>query len=231
MKSILVVDDEKKIREVVLSYLQKEGYQTQEAASGQQALEWIRRSPFDLIILDLMLPDLSGEEVCKKVRQLSSVPIIMLTAKVDEENRVQGLSLGADDYVVKPFSPRELMARVKAVLRRSSSDELLADYLSFNQGDLVIDTLKRQVWKQGKSVSVTPMEYRLLSILARHPERAFSREELIEKAFGFDFEGDIRTIDQHMKNLRAKIETDSKHPAYIQTVYGFGYRFHGEDAK
>ncbi|RAL22552.1 response regulator transcription factor [Thermoflavimicrobium daqui] len=227
MKRVLVVDDEEKIREVVVSYLDNEGYQVVEAASGEEAMEVIGRHPLDLVILDLMLPDLPGEEICKRARQISSVPIIMLTAKVDEKDRVQGLTMGADDYVVKPFSPRELMARVKAVIRRSNESDLLADYLSFNDEDLVIDTVRRQVWKQGQEVNLTPMEFRLLSILARHPKRAFSREELIEKGFGFDFTGDIRTIDQHMKNLRAKIESDPKHPKYIQTVYGFGYRFHG----
>lgn len=222
----MVVDDEQKIREVITSYLQSEGYTTLEAGNGREALELIQQHSIDFVILDLMLPDLSGETVCQKIREQSPVPILMLTAKVAEEDRVQGLSSGADDYVIKPFSPRELVARVKAILRRSGQD-LLASRMIYHDGDLIIDTDKQTVFKHGEYVHLTPAEYKLLLVLARHPERPFSREELIEKVFGFDYAGEDRTIDQHVKNLRHKIETDPKKPAYILTVYGYGYRFVG----
>lgn len=227
VKSILIVDDEEKIRDVIASYLQNEGFQTKEAANGKQAVEMIRHFPIDLMILDLMLPDLSGEEVCQQVRQISPVPILMLTAKAAEEDRITGLEIGADDYVVKPFSPREVVARVKVILRRSGND-LLADRISFQNGDLIVDTVKRKVYKKEKEVNLTPVEYKLLLVLARHPGRSFAREELIEKVFGYDYTGEVRTIDQHIKNLRHKIEADPSRPVYILTVYGFGYRFGGE---
>lgn len=228
MKNVLIVDDEEKIREVIVSYLNKEGYHTREAATGTEALEILRSEPVHLIILDLMLPDLPGEEICQQIRRFSAVPILMLTAKSAEDERIQGLLMGADDYVVKPFSPREVVARVKAILRRSEQD-LLAERLAF--GELLIDTGQRKVFRHGQMVNLTPMEYKLLLILARHPHRAFSREELIEKLFGFDYEGDLRTIDQHVKNLRHKIEPIPSDPMYIQTVYGFGYRFVGDDTR
>jgi two-component system, OmpR family, response regulator ResD len=226
LKTILVVDDEQKIREVITSYLQNEGYLTLEAANGKEALELIQEHAIDFVILDLMLPDLSGEKVCQRIREQSPVPILMLTAKVSEEERIQGLSIGADDYVTKPFSPREILARVKAILRRSGQD-LLATRMVYNDGDLIIDTDKQIVLKNGGNVHLTPAEYKLLLVLARHPERPFSREELIEKVFGFDYAGEDRTIDQHVKNLRHKIESDPKKPDYILTVYGYGYRFVG----
>lgn len=228
MKNVLIVDDEEKIREVIASYLNKEEYHTREAATGTEALEILQSEPVHLIILDLMLPDLPGEEVCQQIRRFSAVPILMLTAKSAEDERVQGLLMGADDYVVKPFSPREVVARVKAILRRTEQD-LLAERLTF--GELLIDTGQRKVFRHGQMVNLTPMEYKLLLILARHPHRAFSREELIEKLFGFDYEGDLRTIDQHVKNLRHKIEPIPSDPMYIQTVYGFGYRFVGDDSR
>ncbi|MBA4603309.1 response regulator transcription factor [Thermoactinomyces mirandus] len=227
MKSILIVDDEEKIRDVIASYLHSEGFQTKEAANGKQAVEMILHFPIDLIILDLMLPDLSGEEVCQQVHQISPVPILMLTAKAAEEDRITGLAIGADDYVVKPFSPREVVARVKVILRRSGND-LLADRISFQNGDLIIDAVKRKVFKKEKDANLTPVEYKLLLVLARHPGRSFAREELIEKVFGYDYPGEMRTIDQHIKNLRHKIEADPSCPVYILTVYGFGYRFGGD---
>lgn len=226
-KTILMVDDEAKIRDVIASYLQKDGYRTLESASGSEALDVLEREAVDLVILDLMLPDMSGEEVCRRIRQRSSLPVLMLTAKVSENDRVTGLSIGADDYVLKPFSPREVAARVRAILRRTQDDALLADRMAFGDGELVILTLKRQVYKDGGPVALTPNEYKLLLTLARHPERCFTRDELIEKVLGFDFEGDERTIDQHVKNLRQKIEPVPKEPRYIVTVYGAGYRFVG----
>jgi two-component system, OmpR family, response regulator ResD len=227
MRTVLIVDDEEKIRDIVVAYLKNEGYETLEAQTGSEALDFIQRTSVDLVVLDLMLPDFSGEEVCRKIRQLSSVPILMLTAKVSVEDRVKGLSLGADDYVVKPFSARELVARVKALLRRSNEFDLLADRIAFDDGKLVIDTLMHKVYKNGDLVNLTPVEYKLLSVLARHPQRSFTRNELIEKVFGYDYEGDVRTIDQHIKNLRQKIEPDPKNPKYVETVYGTGYRFTG----
>ncbi|WP_261305481.1 response regulator transcription factor [Paenibacillus andongensis] len=230
MKTILIVDDEEKIREVVVSYLQSEGYQTVEAGTGSKALELIRGGNVDLLILDLMLPDMSGEHVCRVIRQFSPVPVIMLTAKVSEDDRVQGLTLGADDYVMKPFSPRELTARVKAILRRTQDDTLLAEIISFQNDDLVIRPMKHEVYKSGNLISLTPNEYKLLLNLAHYPNRTFTREELIEKVLGFDFEGDTRSIDQHVKNLRQKIESDPKKPQYIGTVFSVGYRFTGGEA-
>jgi two-component system response regulator ResD len=230
MKTILIVDDEEKIREVVASYLQNEGYATIQSGTGNKALELVRGGNVDLLILDLMLPDMSGEDVCRAIRQFSPIPVIMLTAKVSEDDRVQGLTLGADDYVVKPFSPRELTARVKAILRRTQDDTLLAEIISFHNDDLVIRPMKHEVYKVGNLISLTPNEYKLLLILAHHPNRTFTREELIEKVLGFDFEGDTRSIDQHVKNLRQKIESDPKKPQFIVTVFSVGYRFTGGES-
>ncbi|NIK66976.1 response regulator transcription factor [Paenibacillus sp. BK720] len=230
MKTILVVDDEEKIREVIVSYLRKDGFQTIEAERGNKALDLVRCGNIDLVILDLMLPDLSGEEVCKLIRQASTIPIIMLTAKVTEDDRVKGLSLGADDYVIKPFSTRELVARVKANLRRAHDDTLLAEIITFKNGDLTIHPLRHKVFKNRISIALTPNEYKLLLTFARHPGRTFTREELVEKVLGFDFEGDARAIDQHVKNLRQKIESDPKNPAYVITVFAVGYRFAGGES-
>ncbi|PWK11235.1 response regulator transcription factor [Tumebacillus permanentifrigoris] len=232
MKTILIVDDEAKIRDVVASYLQKENYRTLEAATGREALEHLNTSnpQIDLCILDLMLPDISGEEVCRQIRRTSALPILMLTAKVTEDDRIAGLSLGADDYLSKPFSPRELVARVKAILRRSSEHQLLADRVEFDGGALLIDTVKHEVYRDQHALTLTPNEYKLLLVLARHPLRTFTRDELVEKVLGFDFEGDPRTIDQHMKNLRQKLESDPKSPRYLVTVYGIGYKFAGGDS-
>lgn len=227
MKTVLMVDDEEKIRDVVVSYLQKDGFRTIEAGTGAEALESIRNAPIDLVILDLMLPDIPGERICQSIRQLSSVPILMLTAKVAENNRIHGLTIGADDYMTKPFDPRELVARVRAILRRTDEHHLLADYIAFNDDELVIDSVRNEVFSHGELISLTPTEFKLLLVLARHPQRQFSREDLVEKVLGFDFEGDSRAIDQHIKNLRQKIEPDPKQPKYIATVYGRGYRFVG----
>lgn len=224
---ILMVDDEEKIRDVAVSYLQKDGFRTLEAGTGTEALQTIQNVLVDLVILDLMLPDMTGEQVCQSIRQQSSVPILMLTAKVAEDNRIHGLTIGADDYMIKPFDPRELVARIRAILRRTDDQYLLADRISFQNDELVIDSLREEVYSCGEPVNLTPSEYKLLLVLARHPQRQFTREELVEKVLGYDFEGDARTIDQHVKNLRQKIEPDPKQPKYIHTVYGKGYRFIG----
>jgi|GEM_PF-9161 len=228
-QKILVVDDEAKIVEVVKSYLENRGYAVYEAYSGREALEKFGRLNPSLIVLDLMLPDISGEEVCRTLRKKSRVPIIMLTAKVEEEDILQGLNIGADDYVTKPFSPRQLVARVEAVLRRACDALIpLSSVLSFNDGELVIDTLKYEVKRDGKTVSLTPNEYKLLMTLAKYPDKTFTREELISIGLGEDFCGYDRTIDTHIKNIRQKIEPDPRNPKYILTVHGVGYRFGGE---
>ncbi|MEL4106856.1 response regulator transcription factor [Oscillospiraceae bacterium WX1] len=222
-KRILVVDDEIKIVEVVKSYLEKSGYDVIEAFSGDDALKKFKSQPPVLVILDLMLPDISGEEVCRKMRENSDIPIIMLTAKVNEENILHGLNLGADDYVTKPFSPRQLVARVEAVLRRTSKET--SDILSFNNNDLLINLQNYEVMKAGKSVSLTPNEFKILCAMSRHPNKVYRRDELIYLVSGEDYEGFDRIIDTHIKNIRQKIETDTKNPKYVLTVHGVGYRF------
>ena len=225
LKKILVVEDERKIADIIVAYLDREGYSAKTTASGTEALDLADSFHPDLVVLDLMLPDLSGEEVCKELRKRSDVPIIMVTARTAEEERIKGLEIGADDYVTKPFSPRELVARVKSVLRRASGDdEFLAERLSFKDGRMVIDIGRHEIRVEGEPVTLTPHEFKLLVTMARHPGRVYSRYELINKVQGYDFEGYERTIDAHVKNLRHKIETDSKHPEYIRTVFGVGYK-------
>lgn len=226
---ILVVDDEPKIVDVVKSYLENSGYKIYTAYNGKQALDIFEKIRPTLIVLDLMMPDMSGEEVCKIIRRSSSVPIIMLTAKVEEENILNGLDIGADDYVVKPFSPKQLVARVITLLRRSNLEIMLAaNVISFNNEDLLINNLSHEVLKGGVKVNLTPNEYKILIILISHAKKVFSREELVEAALGEEYDGFDRTIDTHIKNIRQKIEDDSKNPRYILTVYGVGYKFGGE---
>ncbi len=229
-KRVLVVDDEPSIVDVVSSYLQRAGFDPVTAATGTQALEAFETTRPSLVILDLMLPDIPGEEVCRRLRARSRVPIIMLTARVEDADAVHGLDLGADDYVTKPFSPRQLMARVDAVLRRAAGESApLAGALSFGGDDLCIDVAAGTVRKAGRPVSLTPRELRLLGTLAANPRRTFSRDELIARAMGgTDFDGFDRTVDAHIKNLRQKIETDPRAPRYIHTVHGMGYRFDAE---
>jgi len=223
---VLVVEDEPKIAEVVATYLRRDGLRPVVAPSGAAALEAASREEPSLVILDLMLPDLPGEEVCRRLRRRSRVPVIMLTAKSADADVVAGLGLGADDYVTKPFSPRQLMARARAVLRRSSAEaRALADHLSFGGGDLDIDVRGAEVRKAGAVVDLTPSERRLLLTLAASPGRVYTREELIDRALGPDYDGYDRTIDAHVKNLRQKIESDPRAPRYVQTVHGLGYRF------
>lgn len=227
-KKILIVDDEPKIVEVVRSYMEHSGYEAYYAYDGRNALTMFQEIGPDLIILDLMLPDISGEDVCKIIRRESMVPIIMLTAKVEEEDILKGLDIGADDYLTKPFSPRQLVARVAAVLRRVSVDqESINDIMIFDNNDLVIDDFKHEVKKKGQIVNLTPNEYRILLTMAKYPQRVFSREELINMSLGDDFNGFDRTVDTHIKNLRQKIETDPKSPQYLLTVHGIGYKFNG----
>ncbi|MFF0826650.1 response regulator transcription factor [Brevibacillus sp. NPDC003359] len=223
MSTILLVDDEPQILEILSSYLQKEGYHVLTAQTGKEAVEMATTVTFTCIILDLMLPDLSGEEVCIQIRKESRVPILMLTAKSGEADRIRGLTIGADDYLIKPFSPRELVARVRAIMRRAGDYSTLSDFVEV--GDLTISMNEKRVTKNGVALEVTPNEYRLLTTLVRYPGRTWGREELVREVMGFDFEGYDRTIDTHIKNLRQKIEVDPKQPEYIKTVYGLGYRF------
>jgi len=223
-KKILVVEDEIKIAEIVKAYLEKDGFAVVTAESGEKALSLLKEG-FDLIILDLMLPDMDGEDICRAIRQDSDVPIIMLTAKSEEEDRITGLGIGADDYVVKPFSPRELVARVKALLRRARATR---EINSFNGGDLVIDSSRFEVKKKGNQVVLTPTEFKLLQCISDHQGQVFTRLQLVNVILGYDFEGYDRTIDAHIKNIRHKIEDDQKNPSYIKTVYGVGYKFIGQ---
>ncbi|KOA18990.1 transcriptional regulatory protein WalR [Clostridium homopropionicum DSM 5847] len=228
-KTILVVDDEIKILEIVEAYLKKDGFQVYTATDGEAALDIFKKEKIHLVVLDLMLPKLSGEEVCRRIRTFSEVPIIMLTAKTEEEDKIQGLAIGADDYLTKPFSARELVGRINALLRRSYRGESpLADILVFNDGDLEVDIKKFQVKKQGKIVNLTPNEFKLLNILLASPGQVFTRDQLLEKAFGKDFEGFDRTVDTHIKNIRHKIEDNPKESKYILSIYGVGYKFGGE---
>lgn len=228
-KKILVVDDEVKIVEVIKSYLEKDGYVVYNAYNGKQALDLFERMSPSLVVLDLMLPDISGEEICRILRAKSRIPIIMLTAKIEEKDILNGLDIGADDYVTKPFSPRQLAARVKAILRRVESEAVpLADVISFNSGELIIDSMSHEVRKDGDIVNLTPNEYRILMAMVKYPKKVFTRGELITMALGDDYDGYDRIIDTHIKNIRQKIETDPKTPKYILTAHGIGYRFGSE---
>ena len=224
-KKIVVIDDELSVQEVVRGYLEKDGYFVYVAGNGQEGLALAERTNPGLIVLDLMLPDVSGEAICREIRSRSDVPILMLTAKAGEDDRVGGLALGADDYLTKPFSPRELVARVRAILRRTQGAETpLVEVLTLDDGGLEIDTVQHEVRQNGTAIDLTPNEYRLLVTLARYPGRVYSRFELINHVQGYDFEGYERTIDAHVKNLRKKIEPDPKNPRYVETVFGVGYR-------
>lgn len=225
-RTVLVVDDDKKIVELVSLYLKRDGYTVLPAYDGYEALEIARRKRPDLLVLDLMLPELSGMDICKLIRAESRVPIIMLTARASDEDKLRGLDLGADDYVTKPFNPRELVARVRAVLRRTLPEDSPGDDLRF--GDLIVSFLRHEVTVRDRPANLTPTEFRLLETMVREPGRAFSRSELLDRAFGFDYEGVERTIDVHIMNLRRKIEPGGEW-RYIATVPGVGYRFEAPD--
>ncbi|MDR2771051.1 MAG: response regulator transcription factor [Clostridiales Family XIII bacterium] len=228
-KNILAVDDEPKILEVVRAFMESRGFKVFTAETGRQALAVFERENIALVLLDLMLPDIPGEELCLAIRKRSRVPVIMLTAKVEEESLLEGLKLGADDYIRKPFSLKELGARAEAALRRAADDLLpLTARNSFRDGDLTVDFEKNAVCKRGRPVSLTPGELRILAALIKYPGKVFTRAELIEIALGDAFDGYDRAIDGHVKNLRRKIEDNSKNPDYILTVYGLGYKFGGE---
>ncbi len=223
-EKILIVEDEKKISDIVKSYLERDGFKVSVAETGQAALHLVKKD-FDLIILDLMLPDIDGETICGSIREFSDVPIIMLTAKSAEEDRIKGLGIGADDYVIKPFSPRELAARVKAHLRRTKKNE--KKLLAFNDGLLTIDTLSMEVKKGKDVIPLTSTEFRILLCMAEKPQMVFSRLQLVNAVQGYDFEGYDRVIDAHIKNIRHKIEDNPQKPVFIKTVYRAGYKFIG----
>ena len=226
--TILIVDDEVKITEVIKSYLENSGYLTACAYDGKNAMSLFEKCSPVLIILDLMLPDMTGEDICREIRKKSRVPIIMLTAKVEDADIINGLGIGADDYLTKPFSPRQLVARIEAVLRRVSSEAVpLTNEFSFHDGDLVIDGLRHEIRKNGQFVALTPNEYKILVTMSKYPSKVFTREELIELALGDDYDGFDRVIDTHIKNIRQKLGDDGRTPRYILTVHGTGYRFGG----
>ncbi|MDR1136634.1 MAG: response regulator transcription factor [Clostridiales Family XIII bacterium] len=228
-KNILVVDDEIKILEVVSSFLENRGFVVFTADNAKQALQIFERENIVLVVLDLMLPDMPGEEICRSIRRKSRVPIIMLTAKVDESDILAGLSAGADDYITKPFSLKELHARIETVLRRSVDDLApLTVKNSFRGGDLIVDFEKNAVMKKHEAVSLTPSEMKILAALIKYPGKVFTRTELIDLALGDEFDGFDRAVDNHVKNLRQKIEDNSKEPDYVLTVHGIGYKFGGE---
>jgi DNA-binding response OmpR family regulator len=221
---VLVVEDERKLRDLVRGYLEREGLGVLTTESGAEAIALVRESAPDLVILDLGLPDVPGEEVAREVRTFSAVPILMLTAKASGEDRIRGLELGADDYLTKPFSPRELVLRATAILRRGGNVDAAEPSLSFGGGRLVIDEARRDVRVEDESVALTPTEFGIIAALARVPGRIYSRYELINRVRGYEFEGYERTVDSHVKNLRRKVERDPHHPEVVLTVLSGGYR-------
>lgn len=227
MSTILVVEDEESVRELVRMYLENEGFRVETASDGEEALNKVKASTPDLIILDIMLPKFDGWTVCREVKKTSNVPIIMLSARTEEFDRVLGLELGADDYIPKPFSPREMVARVRAVLRRTSaSPEATGRVITYR--DLTIDRDANRVVVRDKEVAMTPREFDLLWFLACHPGRVYSREQLLEEVWGYEYLGDGRTVDTHIKRLREKLHADGE-VTYIKTVWGRGYKFEASE--
>jgi len=226
MQRILIVEDNLKTRTLVAQYLERAGFDVEQAADGRSALRLARRQPPDLVVLDWMLPEIDGITVCQVLRRELALPIIMVTARTTEDDRIRGLELGADDYVSKPFSPRELVARVQAVLRRTVVRQEDTEHIAV--GDVSIDTASREAWVRGQRVALTATELQFLIVFATSPGRVFSRDDLISRALGADYGGRARTVDMHVRNLRRKIEIDPAAPCYIQSVYGEGYRFHAE---
>lgn len=224
-RSVLIVDDDPKLVELLRLYLERDGYRVRTAATGREALDSLAGGQPDLLVLDLMLPEVSGLEVCRAVRERSDLPIIMLTAKTMEADRIAGLNCGADDYVTKPFSPGELLARIRAVLRRAGNDDG-PPLLTF--GDLEIDFLRHEVRAKGTTAGLTATEFRLLGVMAREPGRVFTRRHLIHAVMGYDFEGFERTIDAHVKNIRRKIGRRRTGRSFVKTVHGVGYSFDPE---
>lgn len=228
LPAVLVVEDDHKLARIVRAYLEGADFRVTHAATAREALGIAEAELPLAVILDLGLPDKSGEELCQELKELGDMPIIMLTAKSSEEERIAGFSLGADDYVVKPASPRELVYRLKAVLKRYDGGAAASRPLSFNNGKLVLDSKRHEVTRNGQKLIITPTEFKLLLTLATAPQRTFTRDELVSKALGYQFEGYERSIDAHIKNLRQKLEDDAKKPSFLKTVYGVGYLFCGE---
>jgi DNA-binding response OmpR family regulator len=223
VETVLVVDDEPIVREVVVRYLEREGYRTLEAADGDRARQLLQLESPNLVVLDLMLPGTDGLALCRWIRSQSDLPVIMLTARGEEADRIVGLELGADDYVTKPFSPRELAARVRSVLRRAMPVSPAVDRLSFE--DLEIDAATREVRRDGQSLQLTAKEFDLLWFLASHPRRVFSRDQLMERVWGYEAALDTGTVTVHVRRLREKIEVEPSKPRFLETVWGVGYRF------
>ncbi|MBU3091440.1 response regulator transcription factor [Clostridium sp. CM028] len=226
MDNILIIEDEEKVSEILKAYLEKEGYRVHCTTKGLEGIKLFEKIEFRLVILDLMLPDISGEEVCGVLRKISEVHIFMLTAKGTLEDRIQGLNLGADEYLVKPFSPRELTARVNALFRRINVNKF--ETKVYNNGDLEINYDKRIIKVRGTEIALTPNEFDIVHILSSNRGKVFTREQLIERIMGIDFQGFDRTIDVHIKNIRKKIEEDSRNPKYVITVTRIGYKFGGD---
>lgn len=228
--NILIVEDEKGISKIIKSYLEKEGYNVFQAFDGKEGLNYFENEEIDLILLDLMIPEISGEDLIKEIRNKSNVPVIMVTAKVNEEDIINGLKLGADDYMTKPFSPKELVQRIKTVLRRIEKYNIpRADIIKTTDGRLEMDLEYNRFFKDGKEISLTKNEFQIVKTLFSNPNKIFTREEIIEITFGFDYDAYDRAIDTHIKNIRQKIEDNPKKPSYIKTIYGMGYKSGGVD--
>lgn len=224
--TILLVEDDPRIAEVAIAYLERAGFRVMHTFTGREAMTLVSTDRPALVVLDLMLPDLSGEAVCRELKERADIPVVILTAKASEEERLAGFALGADDYIVKPFSPRELVARVQAVLKRSGTTESSLR-LSFNQGHLVLDEHNHAVILKGDAIRLTAVEFKILFTLAATPSKTFTREELVDKAMGYHFDGYDRNIDSHIKNIRQKLGDSTRAPLFLITVYGLGYRFGG----
>jgi len=224
-RRILVIEDDPKTVELVTLYLERDGYEVHSAKDGLEGLKRARELVPDLVVLDLMLPGLDGFSVCRILREESGVPVIMLTARTMEQDKLEGLGMGADDYVTKPFSPRELVARVRVVLRRAADDGIYSGPSVVERSGVKVDFLRHEVTVEGRPVHLTPTEFHILGALIREPGRVFSRSHLIEKVMGYDFEGSERTVDVHILNLRRKMEPNGGGPRLIRSVYGVGYRF------
>ena len=222
---ILIVEDDPDTLKLVGLYLARDGHKVLTASDGLEGLRLAREAKPDLVVLDLNLPGLDGMEVCRALREESVVPIVMLTARVDEEARLAGLDLGADDYIIKPFSPRELAARVRAVLRRTAREALERGAKEVRHGDIIVNIHRRTVFVGSANVTLTPTEFRFLLLFMHEPGRTFTREQIIDRVFGYDFDGFDRTVDAHVANLRRKLSADKGTGDYIHTVYGAGYRF------
>lgn len=228
--NILIIEDEQGISKIIKSYLEKESYNVFQAFDGKEGLDFFENEQIDLILLDLMIPKISGEDLIKEIRNKSNVPVIMVTAKVSEENIINGLKLGADDYVTKPFSPKELMQRIKTVLRRIEKYNIpRADIIKTIDGRLEMDLEYNRFFKDGEEIFLTKNEFQIIKTLFSNPNKIFTREEIIEITFGFDYDAYDRAIDTHIKNIRQKIEDNPKKPDYIKTIYGMGYKSGGVD--